>query len=76
MKFLRMYRSPVYSPKNMLLSEPSNSNSYILNLGFLRKKIPDAPRSKVDLSKPKLHPHADELLGSIDNIMTNMLNQL
>lgn len=44
--------------------------------GVLQKIIPDAPRSKVDISKTKLGLHANGLVGSIDDNTTNLLNQL
>lgn len=44
--------------------------------GVLQKILPDTPRSKVDISKPKPDPHADGLVGSIDVITVNLLNQL
>jgi len=42
----------------------------------LQKILPDAPRSKVDLSKLKPDPHTDGIVGSIDANTVNLLNQL
>jgi len=44
--------------------------------GVIQKIIPDVPRSNVSLAKPKLGPHSDRLVRSIDANMTNLINQL
>ena len=44
--------------------------------GTLQKILPDAPRSKFDLAKPKPSPHADGIVGSVDANMVNLLNHL
>jgi len=44
--------------------------------GILENIFPDAPRSKINLSKPKPSPHVDEIVRLIDNNMNNMLSQL
>lgn len=44
--------------------------------GVLQKILHDAPRSKVDLVKPKPSPHADGIVRLIDVNAVNLLNQL
>lgn len=44
--------------------------------GVLNKNLPDAPHSKLDLSKTKLGPHGDGIIGSIDSGAASLLNQL
>lgn len=44
--------------------------------GVLQKIILDAPRSKVDLAKPKPGPHADGIVILIEVNTVNLLNQL
>ena len=38
--------------------------------------MPNAPRSKLDLSKTKPGPHGDGLIGSINSGAASLLNQL
>ena len=44
--------------------------------GVLHKYFPNAPRSKLDLSKTKPGPHGDGLIGSINSGAANLFNQL
>jgi len=44
--------------------------------GTLQKILPNAPRSKVDLAKPKPSPHIDGIVELIDANTVNLLNQL
>ena len=44
--------------------------------GTLQKILPDAPRSTVDIGKPKPSPHANGIFGSIDANAVNLLSQL
>ena len=42
----------------------------------LNKKFPDAPHTKLGLSKTKPGPHGDGIIGSIDSGVANLLSQL
>ena len=44
--------------------------------GVLHKYLPNAPRSKLDLSKTKPGPHGDGLIGSINSGAASLLTQL
>ena len=44
--------------------------------GVLHKYLPNAPRSKLDLSKTKPGPHGDRLIGSINSGAASLLTQL
>ena len=44
--------------------------------GVLHKYFPNAPRSKLDLSKTKPSPHGDGLIGSINSGAASLLTQL
>ena len=44
--------------------------------GVLHKYLPNAPRSKLDISKTKHGPHGDGLIGSINSGAANLLSQL
>ena len=44
--------------------------------GVLYKYFPNAPRSKLDLSKTKPGPHGDGLIGSINSGAAILLTQL
>ena len=44
--------------------------------GVLHKYLPNASRSKLDISKTKPSPHGDGLIGSIDTGTANLLSQL
>ena len=50
----------------MIYSQPS----------VLHKYLPNAPSSKLDLSKTKPGPHGDGLIGSINSGAANLLSQL
>ena len=43
---------------------------------MLYKYFPNAPRSKLDLSKPKPGLHGDGLVGSVNSSAASLLNQL
>ena len=44
--------------------------------GVLHKYLPNAPCSKLDLSKTKPGPHGDGLIRSINSRAANLLSQL
>ena len=44
--------------------------------GVLYKYLPNAPRSKLDLSKPKPGPHGDGLVRSVSSSAASLLSQL
>ena len=43
--------------------------------GVLHKYLPNAPRSKLDISKTKPGPHGDKIIGSINSGAANLLSQ-
>ena len=43
---------------------------------MLYKYLPNAPRSKLDLSKPKPGPHGDGLVGAVSSSAASLLSQL
>ena len=67
--------SSVYS-KEQAIFRPWQLELIYSQFGTLQKILPDAPRSKFNLAKPKPGPHADGIVGPIDANTMNLLNQL
>ena len=42
--------------------------------GVLYKILPNSPRLRIDLAKPKIVPHVDKVVGSIDSNMASLIN--
>lgn len=70
-----VFMSGVYSEEQAIFRAQQLELIYSLS-GMLQKILLDAPRSTVDIAKPKPGPHADGIVGSIDVNAVNLLSQL